>query len=57
MTERRTTWRALRDRLNAKLAGPCHQTWPDPDSIRVHVCKVLGDHTTHICGACGLVQT
>lgn len=37
----------------AYTATRCFHSWPDPNSIRTHVCITDGEHSEHVCGACG----
>jgi hypothetical protein len=32
--------------------APCGYSWPDRNSVRVHVCIGVGEHE-HSCGVCG----
>ena len=37
-------------------ATTCGTSWPEPASIRVHVCHETGDHQRHVCCVCGATR-
>jgi hypothetical protein len=39
--------------IDAIPPGQCYYSWPDDNSVRVHVCIERGDHAEHRCGVCG----